>query len=233
VTFGGAGTAAAGPERGGASLAETTLTGVSIVGADAADAAPAIGVAIELPEPCRGELHRWRKRLGDPAADHIVPHITLVTPLVLPSAERALLVEHLQKVAESTAPFLVHLRGSASFRPVSDVVFVPLVAGREDCERLEQLVRTGPLLPEPRFPYHPHVTVVHDVSSAQLDRAGAELAGYDAHFLVTGFSLFEQGSGGHWFPAREFPFGSPGTATGPQRGGAGGAPRSAGGGPGR
>jgi len=189
-------------------------------------------VAIELPEPWRGELHRWRERLGDPAAEHIVPHITLVTPLVLPAAERALLVEHLQKVAESTAPFLVHLHGSASFRPVSDVVFVPLVAGGEDCERLQQLVRNGPLLPEPRFPYHPHVTVVHDVSSEQLDRAEAELADYDAHFLVTGFSLFEQGAGGHWFPAREFPFGTPAAAVGLQREGAGGsAPRSRGGGP--
>jgi hypothetical protein len=43
------------------------------------------------------------------------------------------------------APFEVHLRGSATFRPVSPVVFVPLVRGISECERVEAQVRSGPL----------------------------------------------------------------------------------------
>ena len=58
---------------------------------------------------------------------------------------------HLAAVAASVAPFEVVLRGTASFRPVSPVVYVPLVEGGEQCGRLEQLVRSGPLAREVAF----------------------------------------------------------------------------------
>ena len=74
----------------------------------------------------------------------------------------------------------MHLRGSGTFRPVSPVVFVPLARGISECERLEAQVRSGPLARETAFPYHPHVTVAHDLDEAALDRAFDALAAYDA-----------------------------------------------------
>jgi 2'-5' RNA ligase len=111
------------------------------------------------------------------------------------------------------------LRGSATFRPVSPVVFVPVVKGLADCERLEAQVRSGPLRRELKFPYHPHVTVAHDLPEEALDRAFDGLARYEATFPVWGFTLFEQDREGVWRPQRDFPFGSgrPGPLPAPLR----------------
>ena len=80
-------------------------------------------------------------------------------------------------------------------------------ADPEQCERLEASVRSGPLRRELRFPYHPHVTVAHEVAEPLLDQAFDELASYVARFEVWGFSLFEPGGDGVWRPQRDFPLG--------------------------
>jgi 2'-5' RNA ligase len=168
-----------------------------------------IGVAIGIPEPYTSELQGWRERLGDPNAADIPPHVTLLPPTELRTDDLAEVEEHLQIVALHHAPFTMHLRGSGTFRPISPVVFVPLVQGIGECERLEADVRSGPLAREVKFPYHPHVTVAHDVEEPLLDRAFFELASYDARFQVWGFSMFEKGKDGVWRPQRDFPFATP------------------------
>lgn len=167
-----------------------------------------IGVAIDLPEPYSSELQGWRERLGDPNARRIPPHVTLLPPTALRGGELDVVEEHLGRVAEQGRRFRIHLRGSGTFRPLSPVVFVPLVEGISSCERLEAGVRSGPLHRELRFPYHPHVTVAHDLDDAALDRAFDALAGYDASFTAWGFSLFELGRDRVWRPQRDFSFGS-------------------------
>ena len=169
-----------------------------------------IGVAIGLPEPIHSELQGWRERLGDPNAASIPPHVTLLPPTSMPDAELPEVEEHLRRVAASEAPFEIHLRGSASFRPVSSVVFVQLVLGISDCERVESKVRGGPLQREVNFPYHPHVTVAHELPEPALDEAFDALAGYQASFPVWGFTMFEQGRDRVWRPQRDFPFGRAG-----------------------
>ncbi len=165
------------------------------------------GVAIGLPEPIHSELQAWRERLGDPNAASIPPHVTLLPPTALHDHELPEVEEHLRLVAAGEEPFEVHLRGASTFRPVSPVVFVPLALGISGCERIEVKVRSGPLARELSFPYHPHVTVAHDVGDAMLDRAFAELSSYDARFTVWGFTLFEQGPDKVWRPQRDYPFG--------------------------
>ena len=169
-----------------------------------------IGVAFGLPEPYNRELQGWRDRLGDPNAHRIVPHITLLPPTEVASESLADIEEHLRKVAADEEPFEIQLRGSATFQPVSPVVFVPLVAGIAGCERIEAKVRSGPLQRDLRFPYHPHVTVAHDLPPEALQRAFDALAGYDATFGVRGFTLFEQGPDETWRPQRDFVFGGGG-----------------------
>src|SRR4051812_11106367 len=139
-----------------------------------------IGVAIGIPEPFNRELQGWRDRLGDPNAHRIVPHVTLLPPTEVSAERLPEIEEHLRKGAAGEQPFDIHLRGSGTFLPVSPVVFVPLAQGIAACERLEALVRSGPLLRDLRFPYHPHVTVAHDLPEEALERAFAAVSDYEA-----------------------------------------------------
>jgi 2'-5' RNA ligase len=168
-----------------------------------------VGVTIELPEPFYSELAGWRERLGDPSAAFIPPHITLLPPTAMDPAELSKFSDHLATVAATHDPFRVRLSGSDTFRPVSPVVFVSLVEGAECCTKVQAAVRSGPVSRELPFPYHPHVTVAHDLPAEALDRAYAALAGYEAEFEARGFALHEQDAAGHWLPGREFTFGQP------------------------
>lgn len=168
------------------------------------------GVAIGLPEPITSELQGWRERLGDPHAAGIPPHVTLLPPTSLRDDDLEVVEEHLRIVASEEQSFDLHLRGTGTFRPVSPVVFVALARGISDCERLEARVRSGPLARSTGFPYHPHVTVAHDLAEPLLDEAFEALSTYDARFPVWGFTLFEQGPDTVWRPQRDFPFGAGG-----------------------
>lgn len=162
------------------------------------------GVAFGLPEPYTSELQGWRERLGDPNAAGIPPHVTLLPPTALEEAQIEEVEEHLRQVAAGERSFRMRLRGSGSFRPVSPVVFVPLVEGMADCARIERKIRVGPLARTLSFPYHPHVTVAHDVDKDSLDKAFSTLSAYDCSFEVAAFCRYEHGTDGVWRPQRGF-----------------------------
>ncbi len=167
-----------------------------------------IGVALEVPAPFGPALQAARGGFGDPLAAAIPPHVTLLGPTVVDVAAVDAVDDHLAAVGRANRPFVVHLRGTGTFRPVSDVVFVQVVQGISECERLERSVRSGPLEQELRFNYHPHVTVAHDVPDEALDRAFAELAGFEARFSVEALQVFEHGDDGVWRTRRSFPLSS-------------------------
>jgi 2'-5' RNA ligase len=177
-----------------------------------------VGVAVAVPEPYGSYLRECRASFGDPEAERIPPHITLLPPTEVTHTCHGAVVDHLERVAASSRAFTVHLRGTASFRPVSPVVFVQLVAGIAECERLETAVRSGPLARDLAFYYHPHVTVAHHLSDEQLDRAGETLETFEGCFDVDEFLLYEHGADGVWRPERSFEFGLPAlTATASDR----------------
>ena len=162
-----------------------------------------LGVAISVPSPWREELTGWRHRVGDPEAARVPPHVTLLPPTEVPADRLPEIEDHLAAAAD-VPEFELHLSGAGTFRPVSDVVFVVVAAGIAQCEQLEARVRSGPLARETRFPYHPHVTVAHDIPHPGLDAAYAGLAGFDARFPVAGFTVFQQETGGVWVPRKDF-----------------------------
>ena len=164
-----------------------------------------IGVAVGVPDPYAAELQKWREDLGDPLALLIPPHVTLLPPTEVDADDLQCIEEHLAAVAARQWPFRMQLRGTGSFRPVSPVVFIALANGISGCERLEKAVRRGPLDRPRRFPFHPHVTVAHEVADDVLDRAFDELSDYQASFDVGCFGLFERGPDGVWATAREYP----------------------------
>ena len=162
-----------------------------------------IGVAIAVPEPWAGELQRHRASFGDAHADSIPTHVTLLPPTPVDDG-LAEIEQHLDDVAASTPAFHLRLRGTATFRPVSPVVYVAVRSGSTGCEKLAGEIRRGPLDQDLSFPYHPHVTVAHDLDDAALDRAGAALAGFRCAFDVSGFHLYLHGEDGVWRPCRTF-----------------------------
>jgi 2'-5' RNA ligase len=168
----------------------------------------AIGVAIDIPEPWGAQLTERRAAAGDPAADFVPAHLTLLGPTVVATADLPAVEEHLAAVSAEHRPFPLHLRGTGTFRPVTEVVFVAVAAGISECEQLHEAVRAEPHLRRPyRFPYHPHVTVAHDVPADQLDAVYADLAGFEASFQVRQFTLFEHTPDRRWRVYREYPLG--------------------------
>jgi 2'-5' RNA ligase len=172
------------------------------------DGAIRVGVAIGIPQPWGGELDEARAAAGDPMAPFIPSHVTLLGPTDVPAATLPAIETHLSGVASEHSPFDVQLRGTGTFRPVTEVVFVAVAAGISEFELLAGAVRDGPLHRELHFPYHPHVTVAHDIDSAALDRVFEDLAGFSARFKVDHFTLYVHGADGHWRPYRHFPLGS-------------------------
>ncbi|RZS90285.1 2'-5' RNA ligase [Motilibacter rhizosphaerae] len=166
-----------------------------------------IGVAVAIPEPWGAELQAHRRSFGDPLADAIPTHITLLPPTAVDDELLGQVEEHLLTIAQRDEPFDLHLRGTGTFRPVSPVVFVQVARGISELERLEDGVRSGPLTRDLAFPFHPHVTVAHDVPEEALDRAFEGLARYEAKFRVWGFSLYEHGADGVWRPQRDYVLG--------------------------
>ena len=173
------------------------------------DDATMVGVSIPVPEPFGPQLQERRGSYGDPLAATTPAHITLLGPTEVGNDELAELADHLRTAALSVDPFVVVLRGTGTFRPVSDVVFVQVARGISACEQLEQAIGKGRWGAELTFPYHPHVTVAHDVAEAELDRAFDELAQFVASFEVRSFHLYVRDEGGTWVPVREFPLGDP------------------------
>jgi 2'-5' RNA ligase len=163
-----------------------------------------IGVAISIPEPYAGEIREWRERAGDPQAKQVFPHVTLLPPTAVAEERLAEILAHLSAVAARVPTFEMHLRGTGTFRPLSEVVFIAVAAGISACEQLERGVRSGPLARKTQFPYHPHVTVAHDVPTAALDFVYEGLTDYEARFEVECFTMFEQDMDGVWQPQREF-----------------------------
>jgi 2'-5' RNA ligase len=168
---------------------------------------PTIGVSIAVPEPHGAALQAFRVSLGDLPAKHIPTHITLVPPAEVPEDAMRGIETHLQDAASRQQPFRVRLRGTGSFRPVSPVVFIGVVEGISGCETLAAATRSGPLAVSARFPYHPHVTVAHDVPPDQLDRAFSELAGFEADFEVDRFWLYVHDERHGWRPTQAFELG--------------------------
>jgi 2'-5' RNA ligase len=166
-----------------------------------------IGVAIAVPEPWAAELQRFRASFGDPLAEAIPTHVTLAPPTEI-SDSLDKVERHLSEVAEATPAFSLHLRGTATFRPISPVVFIALAEGISSCEVLAAAIRQGPLAQDLVFPYHPHVTVAHDIDDEGLDRAFERLKDYSCEFDVNAFHLYVHGEDGVWRPERSFSLGS-------------------------
>lgn len=148
-----------------------------------------IGVIIAIPEPWVTQLTEARLALGDEAAQRVPSHITLVPPTAVDVADRETIIRHLQAVASRRGPFQVTVAGTNNFLPVSDVAFLDLESGADDCASLADEICVGPLACDLRFPYHPHVTLVQGMGPDVLARAEEQASDFRASWTVPGFRL--------------------------------------------
>lgn len=188
-------------------VAKGVAQGVELRGeSSAAGGTIQIGIAVDIPEPWGRVLTQRRMAAGDQQA--VPAHVTLLGPTEIPGAALPAVERHLTAVAAAHLPFTLHLRGTGTFRPVTQVVFVTVATGISECELLAAAIRAAPELHrETRFPYHPHVTVAQDVSPEALDQAYEDLADFSAMFEVEGFTLFSHSGQTRWQPRRDFRLG--------------------------
>ncbi|HVQ18854.1 MAG TPA: 2'-5' RNA ligase family protein [Actinomycetes bacterium] len=163
-----------------------------------------VGVAIAIPDPWGEELQERRAAYGDALAWTIPTHVTLLPPTQVPGQRIDAVDRHLAEVARYAEGFVMELGGVASFRPVTPTVYLTLQKGAEECVRLADQTRSGPLRRRLPFPYHPHVTLAFDVPDEQLDRAVAENDTVSMSFAVAHFTRYELGPDGVWLPERDF-----------------------------
>lgn len=163
-----------------------------------------VGVALPVPDPWGEQLQRARTGYGEGRAAHIPTHITLLPPTPATAAEVAQLRGHLAMVTDQTEAFPVMLRGTGTFRPVSQVVYIQVAAGVASCEQLERAVRSGPMDRPLQFPYHPHVTIAHDLPAETLDKAFAELSDFACEFFADRVVMYLHRGDGVWREEEQF-----------------------------
>ena len=169
-----------------------------------------IGVAIALPSHYAAQVRAVREAAGDPLAEVVPPHITLLPPTAVDVDSLDEVMRHLRDVAAGTSPFEARLDEVGTFRPVSPVVYLGLRSGAEECDRLQVRVRDrrGPLARSLSFPFHPHVTLAHDIAEDGLETAARKGADLTMDFTVTKLHLYRHRSrpashGGGRCPASE------------------------------
>ena len=145
-----------------------------------------IGVAIALPDSDAARVRQVRAAAGDPLAHVIPPHITILPPTAVDVGSLEQVSQHLRRVARRTSPFRIRLDEVGTFRPVSPVVYLDLSRGAPECDRLQGRVRdeAGPLARPLSFPFHPHVTLAHEIADDHLDVAAAAGAELDVDFTA-------------------------------------------------
>lgn len=163
-----------------------------------------LGVAIAIPDPLGALLTEWRIKVGDPLGQLIPPHVTLLPPTDVSDIPADDVRGHLDEVAQRHAPFQLHLSGTGSFRPVSQVVFVAVAEGISSCEILAADIRSKLLFRPLDYPYHPHVTIAHDVPPDMLDLAYSGLTDVDTRVDVDSFYAFARDAAGRWVPSDRY-----------------------------
>src|SRR5258705_6960383 len=79
-----------------------------------------VGVAISIPQPWAEILDTVRASSGDPLAAFIPAHVTLLGPTDIDPDRIGEAEVRLATAAAAHAPFAVHLRGTGTFRPVTE-----------------------------------------------------------------------------------------------------------------
>lgn len=172
----------------------------------AADGVERVGIVVPVPEPHLSRLGQLRSGLGDEFA-MVPPHVTLVTGA--PVSDWNAVVEHVASVAADLEPCRLRFDGSATFRPLTAVVYAAMDGpSARWAERAHRLLQAGPLATPPAYPFVPHVTLAHGLDDAVLDAVQQDQAGERWEFLADRIALFGDRSDNDWRLRATFPLGN-------------------------
>jgi 2'-5' RNA ligase len=163
-----------------------------------------MGVAIAVPEPHGSRLREMRAMFGDPLAQTVPSHVTLLPPLDVDVNELDEICGRLDKAAGAVPGFRMRLQGTGTFRPISPVVFVAVRRGFVATEVLAGRLRQTLGAPRAEFRFHPHVTVAQHLDDAALDQAHEALSNFECEFAVEDFALYLHDDEAGWQPQRHF-----------------------------
>lgn len=163
-----------------------------------------VGVIILVPEPLATRVRQVRTAAGDQGAAVIPTHVTLVPPTQVAAAELHPIMEHVREVTSRSSAFELILRGTGTFAPITDVAYLQVHQGALQCGRLQEALRTAPLVRELDYPYHPHVTLAQNVGEHARERARKTIGEVDATIDVASISLYAQRPGQPWAPLQVF-----------------------------
>ncbi|WP_165788055.1 2'-5' RNA ligase family protein [Arthrobacter glacialis] len=170
------------------------MPGIGQSGASPVPHADSLGVIISLPAALAAEISARRAVYQGPDAAVVPPHITLVSGRTTDTWEKA--AEHVRSVAATAAPFVISLRGTGTFEPVSPVVYLNVARGGAECTELHEQLLAGPLEHLLEFDFLPHLTVAHDLDEPAMTLAKSEMATFNADFEVGSIGLFDHLGGG-------------------------------------
>lgn len=120
-----------------------------------------------LPEPLAGFLDRLRTELV--AQCRARAHVTVLPPRPILSPSDDAWREAVDRLHDFE-PFRVEL-GRVEVFPVTQVLYLSVIAGHTDLKALHQALNKGRLGFDEPFPYHPHVTLAQDLEPHQVAAA--------------------------------------------------------------
>ena len=139
------------PSRLRAGLAES----LTPCDADRVDSVATVGVAIAIPEPFGSELQTAPGIVRRPAGERDPDPRHAGAARRRSRAPVGASQHHLARGGQPAYPFRLRLRGTATFRPVSPVVFVDVTEGISSCEMLAQRCPQRHPQPGARLPVPP------------------------------------------------------------------------------
>lgn len=124
------------------------------------------GVYIPLPAPYESYIRHKKCSFGNNMADMVLSHITLLPPTRIKHSNADLLLDDIYNITKTYRPFWLILDGVDNFIPVSNVSYLKVTVGSDECKFLhENIFMSKAVCENARFPYHPHVTIADNLDS--------------------------------------------------------------------
>ena len=160
-----------------------------------------LGVALLLDEPVRSEVEGLRRAVGDPSLGRMDPHITLVPPVNVRTADLPKALSLLRSAAAGQpGPLLGTFGPPGTFLPDNPVLYLQVGGDLERLAGLRDAVFHPPLARSLTWPWVPHITVGDGVPEERIRDALGVLGGYVAAAHFDRVVLLEEQRGRSWVP---------------------------------
>jgi 2'-5' RNA ligase len=169
-----------------------------------------LGVVLLFDAREAAEVQGLRRALGAPTLDTVPPHITLVPPVNVRTADLPAAMRVLRTACARHEPLELETGPVATFSPVTPVVYLA-VSGRSapNLSVLAAELSTGPLTRATDHPFVPHVTLHEDAAPGHVAVALEALGAYRQTVRMDRLWVLEQGADRVWRPLADVPLGPP------------------------